>query len=503
MFKPLEYYLHHYDNCDSGNSVDDPFAKTVFRIQSELLGLLCRARQLRCEWVTRKILPSSSFFWKFERRIIYYIDSLNDILQKQEHTVGDFHEVFKIRKTIETWSQMFESVVGLYNERLEGYQVATIIDPVMRVSERAGNLEIMLEASERVMLAYCGFMNEYYSRKLLSRGCSPCWDGIVSTSSGQDLSIYPFYSLLRIPPSLKLNGARFLAFSHEAGHFIFYNSMYGLGSFIKCYYKYLDYLSDGLRNNGLNLAEANIVMKSKRPLELFTDIMAVLIGSPFYSILVYDHAFYPFPVPLHNDNKLLRRPLLHPMIRLKLGEVIAKKIMNLSSEWLTPFEKRTKEAIDINNKMTAMLLACGSKAADSFGHKVDSSLMSFLNKENAEDWLGDIIGTLNRYFISHYRFDCLPLFFIPSDYGNQQTRIVYQRCAEIAKYLSEGAIVYDEDIKYIVTASRMVPQRAKDITERKSHLCLTEYPTSSIYHSIIYAKQLKQEEFDVEAIAQS
>ncbi len=234
-------------------------------------------------------------YWRNE-----YIDNPSD----GKALFGLARALKEFRTRSEPFLSLFESLVSLYNELLEGVHIGATTEPYTRVGEHAGVFTLIMKANNNYMVDCCGVIKScvptYCSDVLDPHGKSPLkgrrWHGLVTSTTGRDFVVLAHEQVLFVPVQIKFSVSGMLfALPHEAAHFMISNlSQRSLASrdeqpdlvFRKLhrklhrivYYEILGpQLEKSLADQGYSCASFHIVS------ELFSDILGYLIGGPSFA----------------------------------------------------------------------------------------------------------------------------------------------------------------------------------------------------------------------------
>jgi len=487
----------------------DPYYRQIYDIKSRFEWLLTRIHQLKGAWAAQKaFLPQTIIFDRIAYDIQLIINEVTEILKGGSSHDKNWSDLKEKLTAISRFCIYFDSVIAAYNERLEGLQIATISEPIVRVSERVGFLDLITLSLDKLMIDYCGRFKEKcadflrYSNinsanpSLNNRLVTLEWNGITSSSFGRkenqvsDYLIIPKYNLLYVPIHLKLDAEHgLLPLSHECAHFIKYNVLYPqkvnnnppklqlqlekIWMLYNSFRSELWALPSGRFVNIDNFDhdknieifeesnheyEKEISIYDSVSNELFTDIMAGCIGGPFYYLSLPHHCNAP-------------GLLLPPSLRIKAGIHLGER-MKWSKEWLKPLKDLLYRLNDSENEYQEY------------------------SYERFEIWLGNVLrDDFYPRRICEFldkTFEISPLFFSFDDNDLQKvsSKKTFNLCLDIARQLGEDdLLVTDHSPRYIAAAS-ILPGAIKDLSIGNiDGLDRPYYPSGRIYHSILYSQK--------------
>jgi hypothetical protein len=518
MFKPLESYLAKYDDQYLGPSHDVTLSGAARSVARGLLSLWMRIRQLRCEWAARPSLPETSFFWYVEREIGHRLDNLDSILTREEPELEDYDVVSSTQQALHRLSYAYVSVIGRLHDRLDSLDSPLAVDVSMRLGDRAGGADVIAPAAERLMAAYCGWLRYPQAGWATLRGSAVCWNGLVTMSTGRDFGILPAYGLLMLPPGLTLTRGSMICLAHQAAHFLFHHLRRHFRAFSLAYAEFDDGMrsclsstieedeqlqgwledldeSEGVGRRGLYVRRVSGPERYRR--ELFLDVIAILVGSPYYAVAAYDELFFPAP----SASGSAGRPLVPPEVRIELGRVVCASL-GVDPVWQVGIEQRISACMRSGETLARLV----EKRRDSRGIIWESlndpwnarartgvrmfRRLNELVRSGLADgqWFLRVVDMLREFF--EREFDPGLLFFEHGSGSEDSSAEVYHRCVKIAESLSEGRAVYGEDIKHVAVASKLI----ESVDELKwPESCAAEYPAGLVYESMVGATVVEAE----------
>lgn len=126
----------------------------------------------------------------------------------------------RVRKKKYTIKEIVSSLAGEYDSMLEGRQITSIAETDPRFGEKAGVIDLAMDAADRLMREYCGIRKNGNGPRQTE---DHPWQGLVSTSAVADFKIYPRFQLLKLPMDFKFHvHGKLLMLAHEAAHQILY-----------------------------------------------------------------------------------------------------------------------------------------------------------------------------------------------------------------------------------------------------------------------------------------
>jgi len=235
---------------------------------------------------------------------------------------------------------LFEALVGLYNERLEGAHVGAIEEPYSRLGEHAGVLGLALSAVNALMADCCGAVRTgtpYYGarmddpedgREIGSRR----WEGLVTTNTGKDYAVFQQIHFLMVPAPIKLSArSLLLSVPHEAAHFLLDNLRKADGPLPAV----LDIAAAVAR--GLD-AERNYPRVARQLNdEILADIWGYLIGGPAFAH-GFDSYYFDTVWDARDDSPEAAPLLILPSTRVSMG-ALDRRALRWDQHWLDPIEQ--------------------------------------------------------------------------------------------------------------------------------------------------------------------
>ncbi len=153
----------------------NPYYRQIYDLKFQLEWLLYRAKQVSHIWKINEaeFLSPTPFFDLFIEEIYHDINSLNTIFSKSakqmEINKDMWDKLYLLRMSARRYYKNLDAVIGTYNEQLEGLQLGTISDPIIRVGERAGLLDLISVGLNNLMKDYCGVLLSKYGHIMRNR----------------------------------------------------------------------------------------------------------------------------------------------------------------------------------------------------------------------------------------------------------------------------------------------------------------------------------------------
>ncbi len=222
---------------DTFPAVEDAYNRnanlhTAYQVELELMWLLTRVHQLQLAWQAKPILlprvaslPTLTHLVVSDAQMAHEILCFGPQIEKNRVFYEDAGALDEICDRLALHNNALNALLTAYNERLEGLQLSNLMSPYVRVAEQAGVFDLALQSIDKLMADYCGIVKEKLrtdSNLIFKEGM---WKGLVITSFRTDLSLWPDYSLLFVPVTMKLAPHNILtSIAHEAAHFLTLNS---------------------------------------------------------------------------------------------------------------------------------------------------------------------------------------------------------------------------------------------------------------------------------------
>lgn len=192
-----------------------------------------------------------------------------------------------IYNTVLTFERILSSLTVEFNNRLEGDQIVSMIEPYMRFGEKTGAFDLSYRSINNLMKSYTGKILNERENNIPDNKIG--WEGLISTSRHHhDYRIYSRYPILLRPVDFRLELARkLLPIAHEGGHYIIYRyKKIGEGEFKKIFSELKNKLEQRLGNK----------LNGKLFNEIMADLLTLIIAGPSYikSLLMIYSPYYTY-----------------------------------------------------------------------------------------------------------------------------------------------------------------------------------------------------------------
>jgi len=401
---------------------------------------------------------------------ISYMNTIFDETNMVLETIGKCSKIIwniisGIHITIYRTDQTITCLMREYNEKSEGIQGLTMIEPYVRVGEKSGTFDLANEALDKLCKDYTNNI----------------WDGIITSTSGiNHYSLLVQFSLLYRPIEFRLNTSqRLLILSHEMIHFLTVKEKITKSTVNELISDLIEAFEEFVFNNHSNVNNARLTEVRIFFPEAFADALSCLIASPLYVI-----SFLHFSPYTSYKKEVDKGKVIHPPItaRIRLGieiakqfgykwpiieEYIEKRYESLKRTYIDPIHGPNSD--DIDKYYEQMWLQPGLFAKESLVHLL-------------ADWVvkmwPDISLKLSSYWNKPIKFfdDAL---FVPwnkkIDRRIENATIAYDFLNNIViKMAFDEMLELEAKPKYITAASILMPFRRP------------YYPVLRIYLSLLY-----------------
>ena len=513
--KPTLQGLKSVDNwtCpDNSPNSDKILLYQLFTRKYEAEWLAYNVKQTAMEWTSRLQLPRTFFFQRFMMniekecaRIAKYMSNpeMQLVSQIPLHGLSDF-------------ARQASAVQAVYNEHLEGMQVTSLTDPDVRVGNHACLLPLMIQAVDRLMVQYMGYLKENELEGISRYRFPRTWYGISTTWTGHDLSIRTGTLLLQLPIYVRLVPGDVLPLiCHEAAHFHFSQHFpfhkdltllthklpeseidqltESQKDFCRIYWQFTDNIKfcyDHFRPDFPREIAKKFEVKLQRVLhELFVDIIAGLIGSSgFFVCLARNNCSWINLLDIKTKQPRYESHLVHIGIRTQLGLWI-NEVLGVGKQWNEPLVQMSNFLTQQESQQEDQIYKLASKELiaiyennKSFNDALSLALRIVIQRTG-------IVKQLVTFFTLHYEVN--PLFFEYSSNCRPDSLKKYNSCADIVKsILKFDALLLNYEPKDVVAALEL-PVKENGINYK---LRRPMFPIGNVWMSLIYSKTTAAEE---------